>query len=166
MCFQTRIRPQCSRERASNCSFKNSRTRDYSPCQLFDFQNQRFHGVRIIAGSLGSQSSDRVALPNLMISAQLRRGHHIREMNTAHSTGFKDPDAFQGINSSKPVPCMNTRPSFFRVARDSLRAAAPPSWQMYERQIVKLHYIRSGWHYLAFSGKRYSDFDTYAAVRH
>ena len=34
------------------------------------------------------------------------------------------------------------------------------------RQIVKLHYIRPEWHYPAFSGQRYSDFDTYAAVRH
>jgi len=34
------------------------------------------------------------------------------------------------------------------------------------RQIVKLHYIRPEWHDPAFSGQRYSDFDTYAAVRH
>ena len=34
------------------------------------------------------------------------------------------------------------------------------------RQIGKSHYIRPEWHYPAFSGQRYSDFDTYAAVRH
>jgi hypothetical protein len=36
-----------------------------------------------------------------MISPELRRGQHIREMKIPDSSGFQDPEAFQGINRPK-----------------------------------------------------------------
>jgi len=42
----------------------------------------------------------------LMISAEFGRGRHIREMKTARSSGFRDPEAFHGINRPKQDFCM------------------------------------------------------------
>src|SRR5215472_10913206 len=75
--------------------------------------------TRCDALDLNCQTSGEVVVvrsptSRLMISAELPRGRHIREMKTAHSSGFQDHEAFHGINRPKQGLCMDTQPSSLR----------------------------------------------------